>query len=61
MQLHELRHVSAAAAIGRGIRKEGGRLGHANPAMTLRTSANALDGADAGFAVTLAGALEKKS
>jgi hypothetical protein len=33
-------------------------LGHANPATTLRTDAHALDGTDAGFAATLASALE---
>lgn len=59
-RLHDLRHWSATEAIGRGhdIRTVAGRLGHANPAMTLRTYAHALDGADAGVAATLATALE---
>jgi len=60
-RLHDLRHWSATEAIGRGhdIRTVAGRLGHANPAMTLRTYAHALDGADAGVAATLATALEE--
>ena len=55
-RLHDLRHWSATEAIGRGhdVRTVAGRLGHANPAMTLRTYAHALDGADAGVAATLA-------
>jgi integrase len=59
-RLHDLRHWSATEAIGRGhdIRTVAGRLGHANPAMTLRTYAHALDGADAGVAATLASALD---
>src|SRR6478735_11392654 len=59
-RLHDLRHWSATEAIGRGhdIRTVAGRLGHANPAMTLRTYAHALDGADAGVAATLAVALD---
>jgi integrase len=62
-RLHDLRHWSATEAIGRGhdIRTVAGRLGHANPAMTLRTYAHALDGADAGVAATLASALEDTS
>jgi integrase len=59
-RLHELRHWSATEAIGRGhdIRTVAGRLGHANPAMTLRTYAHALDGADAGVAATLGSVLD---
>jgi integrase len=59
-RLHDLRHWSATEAIGRGhdIRTVAGRLGHANPAMTLRTYAHAIDGADAGVAETLASVLE---
>ena len=59
-RLHDLRHRSATEAIGRGhdIRTVAGRLGHANPAMTLRTYAHAIDGADAGVAATLAVALD---
>jgi integrase len=52
-------HWSATEAIGRGldIRTVAGRLAHANAAMTLRTYAHAMDGADAGVAATLAAAL----
>lgn len=59
-RLHDLRHWSATEAIGRGhdIRTVAGRLGHANSAMTLRTYAHAMDGADGGAAATLATALE---
>jgi len=59
-RLHDLRHWSATEAIGNGhdIRTVAGRLGHANPAMTLRTYAHALDGADIEVADTLASALE---
>ena len=62
-RLHDLRHWSATEAIGHGhdIRTVAGRLGHANPAMTLRTYAHAIDGADAGVADTLADALEAGS
>ncbi len=62
-RLNDLRHRSATEAIGRShdIRTVAGRLGHANPAMTLRTYAHALDGADAGVAATLATALEDES
>ena len=61
-RLHDLRHWSATEAIGRGhdIRTVAGRLGHANPAMALRTYAHAIDGADSGVAATLASALEGK-
>ena len=50
-------------SIGRGhdIRTVAGRLGHANPAMTLRTYAHAIDGADAGVAATLAESLDGES
>ncbi len=59
-RLHDLRHWSATEAIGHGhdIRTVAGRLGHANPAMTLRTYAHAIEGADIGVAETLAGALD---
>ena len=59
-RVHDLRRWSATEAIGRGhdIRTVAGRLGHANPAMTLRTYAHALDGADAGVAATLAASLD---
>jgi integrase len=52
--------IGRREAIGRGhdIRTVAGRLGHANPAMTLRTYAHAIDGADAGVAATLAESLD---
>jgi integrase len=42
-RLHDLRHWSATVAIGQGhdVRTVAGRLGHANPAMTLRVYAHA--------------------
>ena len=42
-RLHDLRHWSATVAIGQGhdVRTVAGRLGHANPAMTLRVHAHA--------------------
>jgi integrase len=59
-RLHDLRHWSATEAIGHGhdIRTVAGRLGNANPAMTLRTYAHAIDGADIGVAETVATALD---
>ena len=59
-RLHDLRHWSATEAIGCGhdIRTVARRLGHADPAMTLRTYAHAIDGAHAGVAATLASALD---
>ena len=46
--LHDLRHWSATVAIGQGhdVRTVGGRLGHANPAMSLRVWAHAFAAAD---------------
>ena len=37
-RLHDLRHWSATVSIGQGhdVRTVAGRLGHSNPAMTLR-------------------------
>ena len=45
---HSLRHFTAStlAAGGMGIRTIAGRLGHANPGITLRTYAHFLDAAD---------------
>lgn len=45
---HALRHFSATALAGSGVgvRTIAGRLGHANPSMTLRTYAHFLDVAD---------------
>jgi integrase len=45
---HELRHFSATAAIAEGIdvRTVAGRLGHADPSLTLRVYAHALEARD---------------
>jgi integrase len=61
-RLHDLRHWSATLAIGTGhnVRTVANRLGHANPAMTLRVYAHALDSADQAVADTLAAALDSK-
>ena len=47
-RLHDLRHWSATVAIAEGhnVRTVAGRLGHADPAMTLRVYAHALASAD---------------
>lgn len=54
-RLHDLRHWSATQAIGAGadVRTVAGRLGHANPAMTLRTSAHLVEASDRAVAETL--------
>jgi integrase len=59
-RLHDLRHWSATTAIAAGhdIRTVANRLGHANPAMTLRVYAHAVESADVGVAATLATALD---
>lgn len=59
-RLHDLRHWTATAAIsgGHDVRTVAGRLGHANPAMTLRVYAHVLEGADEAVASTLAHALD---
>ncbi|MGI8683872.1 MAG: tyrosine-type recombinase/integrase [Acidimicrobiales bacterium] len=58
-RLHDLRHWSATIAIsgGHDVRTVAGRLGHANPAMTLRVYAHAVDAADEAVAVALGQAL----
>jgi integrase len=58
-RLHDLRHWSATVAIGQGhdVRTVAGRLGHANPAMTLRVYAHAFAAADQAVAVSLGDAL----
>ncbi len=60
-RLHDLRHWSATLAIGRGhdIRTVANRLGHANPAMTLRVYAHALEAADQAVAETLGAVLDE--
>jgi integrase len=59
-RLHDLRHWSATLAIGSGhdLRTVANRLGHANPAMTLRVYAHALDIGDQAVAETLGAALD---
>lgn len=59
-RLHDLRHWTATAAIGGGhdVRTVAGRLGHANPAMTMRVYAHVVEGADEAVAVTLGHALD---
>jgi integrase len=54
-RLHDLRHWSATTSIAQGhdIRTVANRLGHANPSMTLRTYAHAVEAADAPVADTL--------
>ncbi|MGH3655181.1 MAG: tyrosine-type recombinase/integrase, partial [Micromonosporaceae bacterium] len=58
-RLHDLRHWSATMAIGAGhdVRTVAGRLGHANPAMTLRVYAHAVEAADEAVANMLGGLL----
>jgi integrase len=59
-RLHDLRHWTATTAItsGHDVRSVAGRLGHANPAMTLRVYAHAVEGADQALATTLASTLD---
>ncbi|MCO5331223.1 MAG: tyrosine-type recombinase/integrase [Ilumatobacteraceae bacterium] len=54
-RLHDLRHWSATVAIGQGhdVRTVAARLGHANPAMTLRVYAHAFAAADQDLAAGL--------
>lgn len=54
-RLHDLRHWSATVAIGQGhdVRTVAGRLGHANPAVTLRVYAHAFAAADQAVAAGL--------
>jgi integrase len=59
-RLHDLRHWTATAAIsgGHDVRTVAGRLGHANPAMTMQVYAHVVDGADEAVALTLGRALD---
>jgi integrase len=59
-RLHDLRHWSATAAIGAGadVRTVAGRLGHANPGMTLRVYAHAVEAADHALAQNLGAMLD---
>jgi integrase len=54
-RLHDMRHWSATVAIGQGhdVRTVAGRLGHANPAMTLRVYARSFASADQAVAAGL--------
>jgi integrase len=54
-RLHDLRHWSATTSIAAGhdVRSVAARLGHANPSMTLRVYAHAVEAADAALAETL--------
>jgi integrase len=58
-RLHDMRHFSATTAIGDGFdaRTVAHRLGHANPAMTLRVYAHAVKAADQAVAESLGRAL----
>ena len=60
-RLHDLRHWSATVAIGQGhdVRTVAGRLGHANPAMTLRVYAHAFAAADQAVAAGLGDLLKE--
>lgn len=60
-RLHDLRHWSATMAISAGhdVRTVAGRLGHANPAMTLRVYAHAVESADEAVAAMLGGLLDE--
>jgi integrase len=62
-RLHDLRHWSATVAIGQGhdVRTVAGRLGHANPAMTLRVYAHAFAAADQALAAGLGDILRVES
>jgi integrase/predicted nucleotidyltransferase len=62
-RLHDLRHWTATTAItsGHDVRTVAGRLGHANPAMTLRVYAHAVEGADRALAGALGDALKPSS
>lgn len=59
-RLHDLRHWSASEALAAGhdVPAVANRLGHANPAMTLRVYAHALERADQALAEGLARRLE---
>ena len=55
-RLHDLRHWTATMAISSGhdVRAVAGRLGHTNPAMTLRVYAHAVEASDEALALSLA-------
>jgi integrase len=60
-RLHDLRHWSATTSIAAGhdVRSVAGRLGHANPSMTLRVYAHVVEAADAALAETLGEVLSR--
>ncbi len=60
-RLHDLRHWSATTAIGLGsdVRTVANRLGHSNPAMTLKVYAHAFAAADASTAAALGKVLDR--
>ena len=60
-RLHDLRHWSATTSIAQGhdVRAVANRLGHANPSMTLRTYAHAVESTDAPIANTLGFAIDE--
>jgi integrase len=62
-RLHDLRHFSATVAIsgGHDVRTVAHRLGHADPAMTLRVYAHAVQAADGAVADALGQALDAGS
>ncbi|MGB1653401.1 MAG: site-specific integrase, partial [Acidimicrobiales bacterium] len=62
-RLHDLRHWSATVAIGQGhdVRTVANRLGHSNPAMTLRVYAHAFAAADQKLAASLADLLDPEA
>ena len=62
-RLHDLRHWSATMSIAQGhdIRTVANRLGHANPAMTLRVYAHAVESADTAVAAALGSVLDETS
>ncbi|MGD9704240.1 MAG: tyrosine-type recombinase/integrase [Acidimicrobiia bacterium] len=61
-RLHDMRQWSATVAIGQGhdVRTVAGRLGHSNPAMTLRVYAHAFAAADEAVAAGLGEILKGK-
>jgi integrase len=59
-RLHDLRHWSATSAIANGadVRTVANRLGHADPSMTLRVYAHAVESADVALAARLGQVLD---
>jgi integrase len=59
-RLHDLRHWTATTAItsGHDVRTVAGRLGHSNPAMTLRVYAHAVTAADEALGAALGDLLD---